>query len=69
MELTDQGTARDLGLILWDDSRRADRTPAMGASGRQGCLQDFIDHRGVGGQAVAVAAMGFAGFPAGLLGL
>ena len=42
---------------------------ALRASVRQGCLKDFIDSRGAGGQAVAVAPVGLAGFAAGLLGL
>ena len=69
VELADQGTPRDFGLILGGDSGLPDRATAMRASLRQGRLQDFIDHRGAGGQAVAVAAVGLAGFAAGLLGL
>jgi hypothetical protein len=46
-----------------------DGATALRANLRQGCLQDFIDRRGAGGQAVAVAPVGLAGFAAGLLRL
>jgi hypothetical protein len=69
VELADQGTSRDFRLILEGDLGFPDGATALRASVRQGCLKDFIDSRGAGGQAVAVAPVGRAGFAAGRLGL
>src|SRR5206468_3359898 len=69
VELADQGTSRDLGLILGGDLGLADGATALRANLRQGCLQDLIDRRRAGGQAMAVAPVGRAGFAAGRLGL
>jgi hypothetical protein len=69
MELADQGTSRDLRLILRGHLGFPDGATALRASVGQRCLQDFIDCRGTGGQAVAVTPMELAGFAAGLLGL
>jgi hypothetical protein len=69
VELADQGTSRDLRLKLGGDLGLPDGATALRASVRQGCLQDFIDRCGAGGQAVAVAPVCRAGFAAGLLGL
>ena len=69
VELADQGTSRDFRLILYGNLCFPDGATALRARVRQGCLQDFIDSRGAGGQAVAVAPVVLAGFAAGRLGL
>jgi hypothetical protein len=69
VEPADQRTSRDFRLILCGDPCFPDGTTAPRASVGQGCLEDFVDSRGAGGQAVAVAPVGLAGFAAGLLGL
>ena len=56
-------------MILSGDPCLPDGATAPGASVGQGCLKDFIDGRGAGVQAVAVAAVGLAGLAARLLGL
>src|SRR5512135_3071771 len=61
--------SRDFRRILCGNLCFPDGATAPGASVRQRCLQDFIDSRGAGEQAVAVAPVGLAGFAAGLLGL
>ncbi len=69
VELADQGTSRDFRLRLSGDLCFPDGATAVRASVRQGGLKNFLDSRGAGGQAVAVAAVGRAGFAAGRLGL
>ena len=69
VELADQGTSRDFRLILCGNLCFPDGATAPRARVRQGCLQDLIDSCGAGGQAVAVAPVGRAGFAAGRLGL
>ena len=69
VELADQGTSRDFRLILCGNLCFPDGATAPRARVRQGCLQDLIDSCGAGGQAVAVAPVGRAGFAAGHLGL
>ena len=69
VELADEGTARDLRLILWGHLSFPNRATAPRASLRQGGLQDFINRRRAGGQAVAMAPVGRAGFPPGRLGM
>src|SRR5262249_49936366 len=65
----DQGTARDFGLILGGDLGLWDGAAAPRASVRQEGLKDFINRRGAGRRAVAVTAVGRAGFAAGSRGL
>ena len=69
VELADQGTSRDFRLILCGNLCFPDGATALRASVRQGCLKDFLDSRGAGGQAVAVTPVGLAGFATGPLGL
>jgi hypothetical protein len=69
IELADQGTSRDFCLILGGDLGFPDGAAALRTSVRQEGLKDFIDRRGAGRRAVAVAPVGRAGFAAGLLGL
>ena len=69
VEPADQGTSRDLRLILCGDPCFAEGATALRALLRQGCLKDFIDRCGAGGQAVTVAPVGLASFAAGRLGL
>jgi len=69
VEPADQGTSRDLRLILGGNLGFAEGATALRARLRQGCLKDFIDRCGAGRQAVTVAPVGLASFAAGRLGL
>ena len=43
VELTNQGTSRNFGLILWGDLGLHERVATVRASVGKGSLEDFID--------------------------
>jgi hypothetical protein len=69
VELAEDGSAGDFGLVLPGHLCLADLRAAVRASIRQGRLVGFIDLGGVGRQAVAVAAVSSTAFAAGLFRL
>jgi hypothetical protein len=54
VEPSDQGASRDLRLILGGDPGLPDGATAPGASLRQGRLEEDIDRRGAGEQAMTI---------------
>src|SRR5207253_11065979 len=69
VELADDGSARDFGLVLLGYLRLVEGATAVRASFRKGRLVGLIDHGGVRRQAMAVAAVSGTAFASRLLGL
>jgi hypothetical protein len=69
IELTDDGSARDFGLVLLADRSFLNGAATMRASVGKGRLMDFVDSSRGWGQAVAMPAVGGPGLTARSLGL
>jgi hypothetical protein len=68
VELANQGTTRDFGLILGGNLCLPNRVATARASVGKGSVEDFIDLGGGRSRAVCVATVSSAGFASGFLG-
>jgi hypothetical protein len=69
IELTDDGSSGDFGLVLLVNGSLLDGIATARAGVGKGSLEDDIDRLRRGGQAVAMATVGRAGFAAGFFRL